>query len=195
MEDKYKIFISGSGSHSGIFSLFNRIMYNIYDPNLRRKTTYDHGEKIIIYNNRSFILQLETWHFYRISPFIHNYKNSQAILLILDLTNSNSFWDIKRYCNLFYNIYYKELKEEPPITYIIGNKADLVEKRIISKEEAVNLCNKYGYRYCEVSMLNGEKIQELLHLLLRDLIDRRSQKQTHFEKNTFIFNNKKCLIF
>jgi len=43
---------------------------------------------------------------------------------------------------------------------VCGNKSDLVEERVVSKEEATKLCSSLGVNYYETSALTGNKVHE-----------------------------------
>jgi len=86
------------------------------------------------------------------------YRNADGCILCFDLTRKNSFenmemWlnEAKLHCNN------KDLK-----IMMIGNKADLVEKRSVSKEEAQAFVDKHKLDgYVELSCRDFEEVQNM----------------------------------
>ena len=82
-------------------------------------------------------------------------KNANGVLLMYDVTNKISFDSISEWM--------KNIKEEKGDTFpvvLVGNKIDLKEKRVISKEDGQDLADKYGISFFETSNLSGENIYE-----------------------------------
>lgn len=62
------------------------------------------------------------------------YNNCKGVLFILDITSKESLDYVIKQIDALVE-YYKEDKENLPVVYIVGNKSDLEEKRIIAREE------------------------------------------------------------
>ncbi|MFX1420325.1 MAG: GTP-binding protein [Promethearchaeota archaeon] len=95
------------------------------------------------------------------------YLGTQAAFLVFDLTNRETFENIKGW--------YKELKlftpgEDIPIV-IVGNKSDLTEERKIFYQEGAKLANnlseveKIKISYIETSALNGNNVEDAFNLI------------------------------
>jgi small GTP-binding protein len=101
------------------------------------------------------------------------YQGSDAVFLVFDLTNPDSFsnipvWfsDIKKQT---------DLRGEDIIGYVIGNKKDLEgEKKIIS-EDAQILAQKFNLEYLETSALSGENVNYAFTTLARKLYKSRTE--------------------
>ena len=75
------------------------------------------------------------------------YKKNDGCLIIYDITNRRSFDEIERY-------YIPKLKEKCKkniATVLLGNKADMEEKRKVSIEEGEDLARKYNFIFKEAS--------------------------------------------
>ena len=89
------------------------------------------------------------------------YKGAQAAIIVFDLTNRESFFNIKNWYNEL-----NEFKENDISIVIVGNKRDLEQHRKIEYEEAVILAEmlseEYNKKisYIETSALSGENIKE-----------------------------------
>jgi len=95
------------------------------------------------------------------------YLGAQAAFIIFDLTNRESFENVKDW--------YKELKvftmgEDIPIV-IVGNKTDLTEERKIFYQEGARLANnlsqseKIKISYIETSALTGNNVEDAFNLI------------------------------
>lgn len=82
------------------------------------------------------------------------YRNANAALLVFDLTQYNSFNDIKSWVQeLQRNV------QEPMVLSLVGNKLDLEAKRAVSREEAMLYANSIGGNYFETSALHDQVCQ------------------------------------
>ena len=74
------------------------------------------------------------------------YKNAQGVIMVYDLTRRDTFEHIQNW--------WEELKEQgdPNIKMImVGNKADLIEERVVTTEEASSLAKQKDIFFMEVS--------------------------------------------
>jgi len=95
------------------------------------------------------------------------YTGSDGVILVFDLTNPNSINSI--------NLWYKDIKknigrESRLIGLIFGNKKDLIDKRKVLKENAINIAEELKLEYIESSALTGENINEAFYKLAEDLL-------------------------
>lgn len=98
------------------------------------------------------------------------YQGSDGIFLIFDLTNLKSFDRIKEW----HQDVQKQLKNKRKIFgFVIGNKSDLFNQRIVSKKIASQLARELKLGYLETSALTGEKVEyafvEIAKLLLKSV--------------------------
>ncbi|MFX1374613.1 MAG: Rab family GTPase [Promethearchaeota archaeon] len=99
------------------------------------------------------------------------YQGSDAIFLVFDLTNPESFGNIP--------IWYSDIKkhvsmpEEDIIGFIIGNKVDL-ENRTISSEGAQKLAEQFNLKYLETSALSGDNVDLAFTTLAKLLYETRA---------------------
>ena len=52
--------------------------------------------------------------------------------------------------------------------YLVGNKIENFERRVIFEEEGEELANRYGFKYFEISVYNNIKINELMYSITID---------------------------
>ena len=183
----------------GKSSFFNRYFEKKFHPYVL-SFSLDVKKKIVYYKGYNLILQMwDLVYSERMRGLLPDYYiKCKGILFVIDLTDKKSFdfinnerESIKRNC--------KEEQIEHFIYYLIGTKCDL--KREISKEEAINYCNQYGYNYFECSALTGENVNEIMSCLLRDIIEREillTKEHKYLidkQKKVKNKNNKQCFIF
>ena len=84
------------------------------------------------------------------------YKNSVCACVVYDITNKNSFQNIKSWI--------EDCKKQSPKTVfmiLIGNKVDLEDKRQVTSEEGAIFAEKNGMLFFETSAKNGKNIEEI----------------------------------
>ena len=92
-------------------------------------------------------------------------KGSDCIVLGYDITDRSSFELIK--------YYYKEINYragDHPIIYLVGNKIDLAEERVISEEEGVSLAKELNIKYFGVSAKTGEGVNIFVEDMVNSII-------------------------
>jgi len=83
------------------------------------------------------------------------FRSSTAVFIVFDVTERTSFSDLSKWVEDANNL-------SPPysIKVIIGNKTDLISKRVVSEAEAMDYAQKCGFLYFETSALSGSRIEE-----------------------------------
>ena len=135
------------------------------------------------------------------------YKKADAVLLVYDISNKESFDKIKDY-------YSKNIKEyckkKIPII-LLGNKADKEESREVDLEEGIQLALEEKYKFKETSCLKNENVADAFEALIemwnvenmnnkKEVVRKRTysgekkKEKTEFVKtNTVKYNNEKSL--
>ncbi len=117
-------------------------------------------------------IQLVFWDLAGQSKFnsmrIHYYQGAEVVLLVFDLTNKDSFKNI----NKWYEDIQKNFKNKKElIGFLIGNKNDLNEKRLIEQNNALELAEKLNLQYFETSALTGENIQDMFEIIGKKFLE------------------------
>ena len=92
------------------------------------------------------------------------YRGANGILLVFDITNLSSFEHIKNWI--------EQIKEEAPekiIIYLVGNKIDCLNSRLISTEEGKKLAKEFGLKYYETSAKNNENVNSTFLDLIKEI--------------------------
>lgn len=92
------------------------------------------------------------------------FRNTDAILCVFDLTEQESFDDIEGHIPEGSRFSPQSQK------FLVGNKSDLADERVISEEQAKEMSEKFGVTYIETSAKTGENVQELFLEVGRALI-------------------------
>ena len=108
------------------------------------------------------------------------YRRADAILLIYDITQRNSFDTIKEY----YCPKIKDLcKENIPII-LLGNKADLEDKREVTIDEGAGLALERNLKFKETSCLKNENVADAFEALIElwNFENHKKKKKENKEK-------------
>ncbi|CAD8185886.1 unnamed protein product [Paramecium octaurelia] len=99
------------------------------------------------------------------------YRDSNAALLVYDVTNYKSFQRVTDWIN--------ELNEnsEPALKFIVGNKIDQVDKEEVSYDAAKQLAENYGCFLRLVSAKEKNGIFELFESVGRELLKNQQDNQ------------------
>ena len=165
----------------------------------RSSNVFDYRLKTIYYNGhplRLILFEMMGQDYVKNHPPAHNYRRSQGIILLFDVTNRNSLHALQT--EIESNIIPALWEKNHPIIYVIGNKTDLENEREVTKEEAQKFSDDYGYKYFECSTLNfSADVNHIMGMLTLEMINQKlldkEKKPILTEKE--IKKNKKCLIF
>eukprot|EP00112_Aurelia_sp_Birch-Aquarium-sp1_P018677 Seg4489.1 transcript_id=Seg4489.1/GoldUCD/mRNA.D3Y31 product="Ras-related protein Rab-27A" protein_id=Seg4489.1/GoldUCD/D3Y31 len=93
------------------------------------------------------------------------FRDAMGFLLMFDLTNEESFVNVRSWLSQLQTHAYSE----DPMIVLIGNKADLEDQRRVDQEDARALADSLGLRYFETSAATGANVEEAIDSLL-DLV-------------------------
>ena len=101
-----------------------------------------------------------------------HYRRAAGALIVYDVTKKQTFEHVT---NWLKNI--NEMAEKNCITYLVGNKIDLLESnennREVSIEEAQKYAKENGLRFYEASALNSMRINDCFEDLLQEIYNER----------------------
>ncbi|KAM7541067.1 hypothetical protein Aperf_G00000043524 [Anoplocephala perfoliata] len=106
------------------------------------------------------------------------YRNAEGVLLVYDVTNRDSFENIKMWDE---NVGYYA-NNPSIIKMLVGNKIDLVE-RAVRKEEAREFAMRSSMLFVETSALTSENINDCFHQLVSSIV-----RSPYFEASRKITN-------
>ena len=111
------------------------------------------------------------------------FQSVNGIILMYDITNQQSFERLDEWMKLV-------KKDSYGVTLIlIGNKNDLENKRVISKEKGEEYANKYNIKIFESSGKSGMNVNESFFFLGEQII-RNINKEKRFDDNEIEISEK-----
>ena len=175
----------------GKSSIVLRFVNNTFSENLKSTIGCDHYEKELDVAGAK--LKLSIWDtagqkHLRGLPSAY-YKNARCVAIVFDITKRSSF-DKLEYWKDEINNY---ADEHIPVI-VIGNKADLAEKRVVTKEDAENFVKKYKYlMYFETSAKDDpeKKIDEAFKYIANSITDKKKVDGTTLKGSQLKDVNKK----
>lgn len=92
------------------------------------------------------------------------YKGAHGILLIYDVTNKKTFENVRNWVTQI-----RENASAKTIIYIVGNKIDDKEKRVVTKEEGEKMSNEFNLKFFEASAKEDINIAPTFEGLVKDI--------------------------
>ena len=160
------IILVGSGS-DGKTSIIERYCYNSFQEqkimtygidSKYKKVKLEDGSEV-----RVKVTDTAGQERFRSLPWNYFHK-ADGIIITYDITDKQSF-NIAEYdwINRIKECYSSEEKA----LFIVGNKSDLEDKRMISKEEGEQLAKKYEIMFSECSAKTGENVDYIFNELIK----------------------------
>ena len=162
-----KITLLGS-TGVGKTCIIRRYTEGNFDENSPSTTGGSYSSKIITIDNKE--VSLDLWDTagqekYR-SLGRHFYKNAYIVCLVYDITNNNTFEELKEK-------WYKDLKmygEKYTVLAVVGNKSDCYEKEEVPEEEPREYAKSIEAQFMLTSAKKGNNIDVLFETLTRQYL-------------------------
>ena len=167
--NEYKVVIIGN-SGVGKTHILSRYLYDVFDKDEKSTVSATYSKKKVkTKKNKEITLQLWDTAGQEVYKGLTKlfYKNATGIIIVYDVTNRNSFEEIK-------NFWYNEVKLNAPDNVkivIVGNKCDLYLKEEIKEEEARTYAENIGVMFQLTSALDSSGVDELFQNLADALDD------------------------
>ncbi|KAK6634133.1 Ras- protein Rab-10 [Polyplax serrata] len=100
------------------------------------------------------------------------YRGAAGIILVYDITNERSFKNIVKWLR---NI--DEHANEDVEKLIVGNKCDMEDKRIVSKEKGEEISREHGIKFMETSAKANINIEQAFEQLAEAILDKMVGKE------------------
>ena len=153
------VLIGNSGV--GKTSIINQYITNVFNEEQLTTTGATYSTKKLFIESKNKTISFEIWDTagqekYRSLTKMF-YKDSSIVIMVYDITNEESFNDIKNYWfeEVINNI------NENVIMAIVGNKNDLIENEKVNEEDVKNFANEKGMHYAFISAKMKNGIDEL----------------------------------
>ena len=162
-------FIIVGDSSVGKSNILLRFSRNVFDPGHQATLGIEFANKHLLFNNIDYLVQV--WdtagqeNFRSVTRAY--YKASAVAMVVYDISNEESFQHIQAWI--------KDCKDLAPKTVqliLIGNKSDLEDQRVISKERGEQLASENNMLFFETSALNGNGVEEAFQKSI-ELVDQK----------------------
>jgi len=158
---------------------FNTTFISTIGIDFKIKTIELHGKKI----------KLQIWdtagqeRFHTITTSY--YRGAMGIMLVYDITNPKSFDNIAKWLR---NI--DEHASEDVEKMLLGNKCDMADKRMVSKERGEQIAREHGIRFLETSAKANINIDKSFYDLAEAILDKMPNKDPSGAPGTNINVNR-----
>ncbi len=190
IERSFKVILLGDYA-VGKTSLLNRFLRGEFQPEYIPTIGTEISEKEFRFS--SCIIRLMLWDLggeKEFSEVREEYcANAQAAIIVYDICRPASFKSVEEWYMGMSELANSEPKPfflvkrnvkvaagsaaDVPIVWLVGNKLDLKENRVVDRSVAEEKAKKLGSNYMEVSAKTGENVDALFTSILRSLIELR----------------------
>ena len=165
-----KVTLIGDSS-VGKTCIINKYTKNRFESNIMTTTGANYSQKMLERFGKT--VRLDLWdtagqEAYR-AIGRHFYKESYIVCLVYDITNEDSFNNLKE-------IWYKELMEygeEAKIIAVVGNKNDLYLDEKVKEEDAKKFAQEKNALFKITSAKSGEGVEELFDELVNKFFEQK----------------------
>ena len=151
----------------GKSSIISRGVNNIFTEDYKTTLFFDHSWKNYKVNNSKVRIQLwdtcgqEVYH----SVIKNFYKSALCIFIVFSINNMESFNSLSFWLNEI-----EEVSSDDIIIFLVGNKKDIENERVVSIDEINNFVkNNNINKYFETSAASGENIEKLFEETVKEL--------------------------
>ena len=165
--ENYKIAIIGN-QHVGKTTILSRYKYETTDDSYAPTVGIDFLTKNVFLEDKTIrLIMWDTAGQERFKSLIPSYlKNANCVILTYDITEKSSFSALGKWLSDV-----KDNVVEGTFIILCGNKLDLNNKRVISKEEGENFAKENNIAFAETSATTGQGINELFNTILANFCD------------------------
>ena len=165
--ENYKIAIIGN-QHVGKTTILSRYKYETTDDSYAPTVGIDFLTKNVFLEDKTIrLIMWDTAGQERFKSLIPSYlKNANCVILTYDITEKSSFSALGKWLSDV-----KDNVVEGTFIILCGNKLDLNNKRVISKEEGEKFAKENNIAFAETSATTGQGIDELFNTILANFCD------------------------
>ncbi|CAL2046350.1 unnamed protein product [Caenorhabditis brenneri] len=176
---KCQILLIGD-SGIGKTCMLRRFADDKFDPNYILTIGVDYKARILEISGKSVLVQVwDTAGQERFNTITKNfYHRADAVMLVYDITDVKSFENISKW---MYNI--DENAKDNIVKMLIGNKCDLKDKRVISRDRGEEMAREYGISFHETSAKSNTNIDASFDGIIREIIVKKTQNPTELHND------------
>ena len=165
--ENYKIAIIGN-QHVGKTTILSRYKYETTDDTYAPTVGIDFITKNVFLEDKTIrLIMWDTAGQERFKSLIPSYlKNANCVILTYDITEKSSFNALGKWLSDA-----KDNVVEGTFIILCGNKIDLNNKRVITKEEGEKFAKENNIAFAETSATTGQGSNELFNTILSNFCD------------------------
>ncbi|KAI0064532.1 ras-domain-containing protein [Artomyces pyxidatus] len=177
-----KIVLLGDQS-VGKTSLITRFMYDTFDNTYQATIGIDFLSKTLYLDDRTVRLQLwDTAGQERFRSLIPSYiRDSTVAIVVFDITNRQSFLSTSKWIDDV-----RSERGNDVMVVLVGNKADLSDKRQVTLEEATAKSQQLNIMFMETSAKAGHNVKSLFKKIAMSLPGMEKENQNADAQNAKI---------
>ena len=171
----------------GKTSIISQFINETFQVNMESTSGATFSSKVVTLSNKNKI-KLEIWDTagqerYRALTKMF-YKDAAAAILVCDITDKNSFIQIKEY-------WVDQIKQNNDniILILVANKSDLIEKEAIDEDQVRNFANELNANFIVSSALNASGIEDIFVTVGNRYFEKKNNKNN----NSLDFSENKNL--
>jgi small GTP-binding protein len=92
------------------------------------------------------------------------FKGTQGIILVYDITNRDTFLNIKKWSN-----HIKDSANKDVCILLVGNKSDKEINREVTYDDGAKVAKEYNFIFLEMSAKNNINIKEGFEILVKEM--------------------------
>ena len=100
------------------------------------------------------------------------YRGCHVILVVFDVTERKSFQNVTTWVECI-----DKFAKANVLKFLVGNKTDLEDKRIVTYDEGKKLAEDNGLKYYEISALTIKGLHEMFEDIAKEYVEIYEQKQ------------------
>ena len=100
------------------------------------------------------------------------YRGCHVILVVFDVTERKSFQNVTTWVECI-----DKFAKAYVLKFLVGNKTDLEDKRIVTYDEGKKLAEDNGLKYYEISALTIKGLHEMFEDIAKEYVEIYEQKQ------------------
>ena len=118
------------------------------------------------------------------------YRGCHVILVVYDVTERKSFQNVTTWVECI-----EKFAKSNVLKILVGNKTDLEDKRVVTKEEGKKLAMDNGLKYYEISALKITGLHEMFEDVAKEYVEiyeQKAYKNFQLKKNEIVKKKKGC---
>ena len=112
------------------------------------------------------------------------YRGADGIIIVYDITDRNSFAHIKDWLDDV-----NKYTDDNPLKIIVGNKIDLIKDKQINNNDMKTMTAQTGIEIIECSAKDSIKINELMEIMTKKLIEKKNNEGNKNTTKSMILND------